>query len=109
MAKKLTIIEMLRPTVIANKDVFPGDELTVGEDCTEQEARLVVSLGKARAVPESNSNDIVDAIGELDPEDEELWTQGGKPQVEALEALLGYPVSGKQRDEAWNIFKKASE
>ena len=44
---------------------------------------------------------IEDAIRRLDPDDPTLWTGGGKPRVEAVEALLGHQISSDERDAAW--------
>ena len=44
---------------------------------------------------------LAEAIGGLDKGDEELWTNSGKPNTKALEAVLGYPVSAAERDAAW--------
>jgi len=40
---------------------------------------------------------------ESDPErtDEEVWTKAGKPDVKALELLLGLDISAAERDAAW--------
>jgi hypothetical protein len=42
---------------------------------------------------------IVAAIGNLNPETD--FTGGGKPKVEALEAVLGFDISAEERDAAW--------
>ena len=41
------------------------------------------------------------AIEALDPANASLWTKGGKPEVKALEARLGFDISAAERDEAW--------
>jgi len=45
---------------------------------------------------------IVAAIGELGPDD---FTQGGLPEVEALEGALGFDLSAAERDQAWKTHK----
>jgi len=41
---------------------------------------------------------------EADPDraDESAWTKSGKPDVKALESLIGSPVSAAERDAAWH-------
>ena len=41
------------------------------------------------------------AIEGLDLADKSTWTKGGKPEVKALEARLGFDISAAERDEAW--------
>jgi hypothetical protein len=43
---------------------------------------------------------ITAAIAELDPDNEEHFTRAGKPEVRALSAVLGWPVTAAERDEA---------
>ncbi len=43
---------------------------------------------------------VKDAIGRLDLGKAENVTQSGLPKTEAIEAVLGYPVSAKERDAA---------
>jgi hypothetical protein len=40
------------------------------------------------------------AIDELDEDDEDAFTAAGKPQVSALQAVLGYDISAAERDQA---------
>ncbi|RMG60280.1 MAG: hypothetical protein D6717_00320 [Gammaproteobacteria bacterium] len=40
------------------------------------------------------------AVEALDKDDPEAWTSGGKPQVAAIEAVLGYQISAAERDKA---------
>lgn len=51
--------------------------------------------------PEEMTAAIVEAIGKLDKDSAEAWTKGGAPQVSAIEAELGFQISGEQRDQAW--------
>ncbi|MBL4782997.1 MAG: hypothetical protein JKX92_12215 [Porticoccaceae bacterium] len=48
---------------------------------------------------------IVEAIDQLDPDSAELWTKGNAPQVTALEAALGQPVTATERDAAWAAYQ----
>ena len=51
---------------------------------------------------------LVEAIGDLDPDDKELWTAAGVPKVEAIEEVLGQDITGPQRDEAWKAYQEAN-
>lgn len=42
-----------------------------------------------------------EAIERLDPADPAAWTSAGAPRTGVLEALLGRPVTAKERNEAW--------
>ena len=53
---------------------------------------------------EITAQKIVEAIDTLKPED---YTQGGVPEVKALEAVLKAPISAAQRDEAWTMYQDA--
>lgn len=47
------------------------------------------------------------AIRRLDRDNKALWMpKGGKPRIEALEALVGGEVSAAERDAAWHIVSK---
>lgn len=54
-------------------------------------------------------DEIVEAIKLLDPDKDEDYTGSGKPQVDALEALLEKDVSAAQRDEAFAKFTAGNE
>lgn len=43
---------------------------------------------------------IRDAIGELDEDNEDHWTNDGKPDARALTSILGWQVTSPERDEA---------
>ena len=46
------------------------------------------------------------AIGQLDLDDKSLWLKSsGAPSTEALEALVGRPVTAAERDQAWLEFQ----
>lgn len=90
------------------KDVMSGDEIMLPE---EQAAILLASGSIAPAVVLTGEvdeqvdagkiSDIVEAIGQLDEEDDSLWTGDGRPQLNALSEALGRKVSGKERNMAW--------
>lgn len=66
-----------------------GDEVTAqgcGQSPTDSAERIAA---------------VVDAIGKLDTADTGLFTGAGAPKTEALAAITGWPVAGKDRDAAW--------
>lgn len=68
--------------------------------------------GGANAPALSEEAQLQAAIASLDVMDITLWTEGGKPQVKVIEAVLGRQISAADRDVAWKIFegnREASE
>jgi hypothetical protein len=57
--------------------------------------------------PPPTIEDIVEAIAGLDPAKD--YGKNGKPNVDAVEALLGADITAAQRDEAWEIYQKENE
>ena len=60
------------------------------------------------APQQANSSEVslVDAIGQLDPDDEALWLKStGAPSTEALEAIVDETVTAAERDQAWEEFQ----
>ncbi len=49
------------------------------------------------------------AIGNLDPDNPEHFTQSGAPRTDTLEALLDRPVSSDQRDAWWEDYQEAQK
>lgn len=47
---------------------------------------------------------IAEAIGGLDTADASLWMKSGAPKTDAITAITGWPVAGKERDAAWAQF-----
>ncbi len=57
----------------------------------------------------TNIEKLVEAIGLLEPGNEEHFTKGGVPSVEALEAVAGVSeVTAAERDEAWEAYQAAN-
>ena len=96
-----------------------GDRCRKGQvvEVIESTAQWMIGNGIAVAVDVESESDngnsesdtrhdqIVAVIRDLidsDPEkaDETLWTKSGKPDVKALEALLGFDISAAERDAA---------
>lgn len=87
-------------------DVFFGQEQT--ED-SEEKAASASAPAKTATTPAGGKpaptiEDIVEAISGLDPAKD--YGKNGKPNVEAIEALLGADITAQQRDQAWEIFHK---
>jgi len=72
------------------------DEATDGDDDGQDDAG------------EADEDPIEAAIRQLDPDNPMHWTQAGKPQVYALEEILGYQISAAQRDAAWEVVQADS-
>ncbi len=51
---------------------------------------------------------IRDAISGLNLDLADNWTKSGIPQISAIEAVTGWPVSAKERDEVWVAMKSAA-
>ncbi len=91
----------------------PGDTFL----CREEDLPRLLKLGVVSIVEEAVESQprldmLVTAIGELDPnqENDENWTKSGKPQVSALEALLGVTdISAAERDEAYDLYLSQQE
>lgn len=52
---------------------------------------------------------IVEAIGQLEPGNDAHWTKGQKPEVKALEAILGGDISAAERDAAFAVFQESKK
>jgi hypothetical protein len=52
---------------------------------------------------------IVEAIGKLDPENEDLWLRDGKPDTNAIADITGFPVSAADRNAAWATVQAAAQ
>lgn len=54
-------------------------------------------------------NQVVEAIGSIDPNDRELWTKQSGPKLSALQEILGDAVTDDVRAAAWEIYKSTQE
>jgi hypothetical protein len=52
---------------------------------------------------------LIEAIALLDPANVDHFTSTGKPQIDALETLLGHKVTAAERDAAWETFLAEQE
>ena len=106
---------------VNGKDHAPGTVLDIADDEAERLiARGFATSGQEKAAsastpaktattpaggkPAPTIEDIVEAISGLDPAKD--YGKNGKPNVEAIEALLGADITAQQRDQAWEIFQK---
>jgi hypothetical protein len=51
--------------------------------------------------PKIRLSGIMTAIGQLDPNNGDLWLRDGKPDTSAIVAITGWPVSAAERTAAW--------
>lgn len=51
-------------------------------------------------------DDIVDALATMDLADDEIMTKNKGPKVAAIEAVLGFPITEADRDQAWQLFNQ---
>ena len=72
------------------------------------------SAPSAPAIPPARPDEAADvaraieaAIGRLDAGDAALWTRDGRPQVTAIEAVLGWGISAGERDAVWATLQVA--
>ncbi|UTV30165.1 HI1506-related protein [Photobacterium atrarenae] len=57
-------------------------------------------------VQEPVSDGLIAAIGKLEPDNPDHFTTANKPQVDALEKLVGRSVTASERDDAWEDFQR---
>lgn len=62
----------------------------------------------AAAPKPTRSQAILQAAEGLSPKNPDHFTSDGRPQVKALEAVLGYGITAQERDKAWASRAKAS-
>ena len=111
-------ITITRSTGVKGKPVEPGDVLTVGKDLDVADARSLLSYKHAELVAlpekvepppkeetaEERKANILEATRMVLESGENL-TQGGKPEVKAVEAILGYDITAAERDEAMEVLE----
>lgn len=85
-----------------------GDRYETGDEIelTTKQAESMLASGVISSATDASftQEEIITAIGELDGDDETLWTKSGVPKVPALEVVLDGKITIAQRDEAWNAF-----
>jgi hypothetical protein len=90
----------------------PGEPVNLPAD----DAKALIERGLAgKATPHEKEDDdddddlleaIIDAIGDLDPA---AFGKDGKPNVKAIEEIIGRSISASQRDRGWGAFQKLSD
>lgn len=74
-------------------------------ELTAKQAKPLLESGviSSSATVSFSQEEIIAAIGELDSDNESLWTKDGVPQVAAIEDVLGDGITAAQRNEAWEV------
>ena len=82
----------------------PGETVAL----SDKDAAELIALGAveeiaptAELTAEERLTAITAAIHQLDPENGDLWLRDGKPDISALTAITGWPVSAAERTTAW--------
>ncbi len=83
-----------------------GTTHLVPDEVSAEDAKTLVAAGKAEWIeaggaPEATREEVAAAIKKLDKANKSLFTADGKPQVKALEDLIGKTVTAAVRDAAW--------
>lgn len=84
--------------------VDPDADMVVSEKPTGTDAGGTDDTGDSNPEPLTEAR-IVEAIGQLDPDNTEHWTNGNAPQIHALKEVLGEVVSATERDAAWETYQ----
>ena len=81
-------------------------EITLDEPNREEPPRFGVTDEDADKVAEKDRLPLIrSAIRRMDREDKSLWTESGRPLVSAIEGLLMFDITAKERNEAWKAVK----
>lgn len=74
------------------------------EELKQAEGVTIAAEAQASAARPETEEELLAAIRAavetLDRNNPDLWTSGGKPKVEAVEAVLGYGITAADRDRA---------
>lgn len=91
------------------KPIKPGETVDIKDD----EAKSLIERGFAAALVKETPkpaepqgptiDDIIASIDTLDSEQD--FGKSGKPNVDALEAVLDANITAEQRDKAWEIYQ----
>ena len=98
-------ISHTREPVDHQDDKFSKEEMAL----LQAEPMLVVQHveDSSEGDPEADlAATILTAMAGLDAMDGTLWTESGKPQVKAIEAVLHQQISAADRDAAWKIYQR---
>lgn len=89
------------------KDIPPGSTIELDDKQAEAliACKAIEADGKAAVVaptdPAERQAAIVAAIATLDADNGDLWLKDGKPNADAINAVLGYTVTAAERNAAW--------
>lgn len=105
-----------------NRRYEPGKQVELDDAVIDVPALIALgvigaAVAAAAPAPASGASKPVDsaelmaaltaAIGQLDPNNLDLWLKDGKPSTEAIAAVTGYPITAAERDAAWNLASAA--
>jgi hypothetical protein len=92
----------------------PGDvvEMTPEQAETKLASGRLVLAKEKKAETMAGTVDqeaIIEAIGKLDPAVDDNWMNDGRPQVKAIENVLGKGIKAGDRDAAWDAMPEDSK
>lgn len=119
--KPLATYTTLAPVRLHGEDIPVGEDIEIDEQTALQliEAKVIDpdsgapsqakpgSANTGPSDPEQRLAAIVEAVGELDPKNEDLWLRDGKPDAAALSSALGWTVKAAERDAAWQAINES--
>lgn len=106
--------QVASPIRYDGKDYAAGDQVDLEDkDASDLLGVKAIEPSTTSNTPSAPTDDaeriaaIVAAIGQLDASDASLWMKSGAPKTEAIAAVTGWPVAGKERDAAHALIKAA--
>lgn len=118
--QKITFVTAYKVKAEGGEEYKEGQEIT----CSDETAKHFISRGvavnsadyKPAKKPEEdnpNTNDdevsmqeIIEAISLLEEDNPDHWTADRRPQVKALEHVLGKDITAEQRDQAFEAYNQ---
>ncbi|MFK5949265.1 MAG: hypothetical protein QM500_10915 [Methylococcales bacterium] len=110
--KKYTVVKEFKGSTTGSDVVLFEKDKTVNEsilgksllDVAIEEKWVKADKSKKSSKSKVDEAALVNAISELDFDDESQFTSSGAPTTEALEKILGEKVSAADRDSAWDFY-----
>ena len=100
------------PTVKIIRDGNPDDCLIINESDFDPGTMTLWGVEPSRPEaptdPTERSVAIMNAGGEVDPDNEDLWMgkpDERRPTVDAIQEILGWDITAAERDEAWSAWQ----
>lgn len=98
-----------------NKRVDPGATINLEDEAAApllavQAIELAAQQDTTVTVPSDPAERqiaIAAAIGKLDPGNTNLWLKDGRPDINAIAEITGWPVSAAERNVAWTQIQSA--